>query len=208
MRKKIPKRIISILLLFTMILTSVPAYALEGNGSGVGDNVPGSTNGTYNWDRNKQGYRITILDSTGKPVSNSVDFLFSKTGNAPGIYMTSSKVEALSTSEKNWTKIILDNDWLEKEGIKGISLDPFTNGHFPRAIVADGSGFHANGVKVKGFLLNGDIAGAQSGRQIVNNSSLGVGTGGTGGTYKNHVSTSNTGLKNEKQLTGKDNNHS
>lgn len=49
MRKKIPKRILSILLLFTMILTSVPAYALEGNGSGVGDNVPGSTNGTYNW---------------------------------------------------------------------------------------------------------------------------------------------------------------
>ena len=71
MRKKIPKRIISILLLFTMIFSTMPAYALEGNGSGVGDNVPGSTDGTYDWSRNKQGYRITILDSTGEPVSNS-----------------------------------------------------------------------------------------------------------------------------------------
>lgn len=212
MRKKIPKRIIAILLLFTMILSSVPAYALEyndndigvGNGSGIGNNVPGSTDGTYNWGDNKQGYRITILDSTGKPISNSVDFVFSAAPES-GIRMYNSKVESLSTSKNGWIRVELDSTALTNMGIHGVSLDPFTDGHFPRAIISNDSGFHANGVKVKGFLLSGELTKGQTGREI-------VGTHSMGSPVTTPVSTSNTGLKNAEQLTtaqcGKDNNHS
>ncbi len=55
MRKKIPKRILALLLLVAMLSTSIPVYALEANAGGDGDNVPGSSgeSSVYNWGRDK-----------------------------------------------------------------------------------------------------------------------------------------------------------
>ena len=55
MRKKIPKRILTLLLAVLMIMQAVPVYALEANAGGDGDNVPGSSgeSSVYNWGRDK-----------------------------------------------------------------------------------------------------------------------------------------------------------
>ena len=76
------KKVLSIFLVFIFLVGSIPITAvgspqIEDPGN-VGGGAGGIRRGDFSWGVNRSGYRFTIVDENFKPVSNTVDILFSR----------------------------------------------------------------------------------------------------------------------------------
>lgn len=102
------KRFISLFISLILLFQCIPlAYAdedINANAAGNG-NASVQTGTGANWKYTQSGFRITILDTTGKPASNSVDILFS-TSISANIWCWNSKVESLKITDGKRVNII------------------------------------------------------------------------------------------------------
>ena len=108
MIKRITSLFITLILLFQCIPLAYADEDIDANAAGNG-NTSVQTGSGDTWGYSKSGLRITILDTTGRPASNSVDLLFSTSINAK-IWCWNSKVESLKITkgERLNTRIPVD----------------------------------------------------------------------------------------------------
>lgn len=77
MRSKVQKVLSTTLIILTLIpLLTLNVSADDGyNGTGGGE-TGGNEGSEYSWNQNKQGYRISIIDESGKLMGTPVDILY------------------------------------------------------------------------------------------------------------------------------------
>lgn len=155
MQATIKRTITSLLVMFLMI-TFLPltAFADNSGGGGVGDKDNsgsgqggGAVNSAYTWDTNQSGYRFTIINENYKPVSNTVDLVFSnpipKITNPADKY-TNSRATSLNSDNSKWTLITID-ELYKSEEFKGGKYPPvpikFTTVNGKTASQAQGEAF-------------------------------------------------------------------
>lgn len=101
MRSNVKKLLSTVLIAITL----VPLLTLNvlAGYNGGGDGKTGGNEGSeYDWNQDKQGYRISIIDSTGKLVGTPVDILYSTVPGTSSIGLYTCKTESyLSRTTKN-----------------------------------------------------------------------------------------------------------
>lgn len=153
-------------MLLSLLLVGTPAYAsdIEGGGSG-GGNVTTTGKGTF--DSRWTGYRMYMIDDTGKLVTNKVDILFNDPANAASNYkmIYNTKFETFNGSSTERAKTIQVGT-LQK-----------LNSSMPRPVAKDGTGKYIGyGEKFRQWMLDG--------LKVIQSSSSYTGGAGSGGTAK------------------------
>jgi len=172
------KRLISITLIFSLILTLIPAYPkyvyadyLIGGSAGSGHFT---SDGKANWNRNYQGIRVSIVDKNGNNVLkyqgmgyNGIDILFdnpytrelindkdmcNKFDQSPGNY------EQMQWSTvKNMMKAAADSHPMER--VRQLGAELGRPGYtIPLPIISSGGDYIANGLATKKFFVSGELA--------------------------------------------------
>ena len=164
MRKSITQ-ILSSLMVAIMIIAGIPIQALaeqyNDNGNGGDGGGTGQSSGSYTWNENQSGYRITLVNQKFEQVSSTVDFIFSEPSSG-GLgwgnnYYTNSRAKSLSNNKDNYKYYSLKNLRLgtAANGYKGVinAYPPY-----PIEFQANGSGGYktvAGGERFKEWFLAG-----------------------------------------------------
>ncbi|GAB6152553.1 hypothetical protein JCM17380_13030 [Desulfosporosinus burensis] len=124
------KKTLASLIVAILIAAALPMSAFaeigvgDKNNSGSGSGG-GSVNSAYTWTTSQSGYRFQIIDENFKPVSNTVDLMFSPASqitNQNDRY-TNSRATALSSDNSKWTFITIDDLYSSKD-FKGAKYPP------------------------------------------------------------------------------------